>query len=108
MHVTEQEILAVVLGVLATFNESKPATEEFVPAPDTPLVGQRSVLSSLELVAFILEVEARLFEQCGLQITLTDDRAFSQARSPFRRPGSLAAYIAGAARMPEMPSSETA
>lgn len=100
MQVNEQEVLAVVLEVLAAVNASKPESEQFVPAPDTALVGQRSVLSSFELVTFILEVEARLLEECGLQITLTDDRAFSQARSPFRRPSALAAYIAARLKMP--------
>jgi hypothetical protein len=105
MHLTDQQVLPVVLSALAAINESKPASEQFVPKPETPLVGQGAVLSSLELVTFILEVEARLVEDFGLQITLTDDRAFSQARSPFRRPRALAEYIVASA---ELPAPETA
>jgi hypothetical protein len=100
MPVTSQEILAVVLGALAAVNESRPTGERFVPDADTPLLGHRAVLNSLELVTFILEVETRLVEQYGVHLTLADDRAFSQARSPFRRPTALAEYIAAAVAAP--------
>ena len=40
------------------------------------------------------EVQARY----GLDISLTDDRAVSQKRSPFRSVGSLADYIVGSQR----------
>jgi len=105
MQPTEPEVLTLVLGALATIKAAKPENEKFSVAPDTPLVGQRAVLTSLELVAFIVEVETRLLEECGVQITLTDDRAFSEARSPFRRPSALAQYIV--ARW-EVPAVETA
>lgn len=105
MQATEQEVLTVVLGALAVINTAKPANERFVVAPDTALVGQHSVLSSLELVTFIVEVETRLLEECGVHITLTDDRAFSEARSPFRRPSAMAQYIVARS---EVPAVETA
>jgi hypothetical protein len=100
MRMTRQEILALVLGALATINQVRPIGEQFIPEAETPLLGQHAVLSSLELVTFILEVETRLVEQFAFQMTLADERAFSQARSPFRRPSALAEYIvtsAGAA-----------
>jgi hypothetical protein len=93
MDLTGQKILGVVLHALAAINESKPTDEQFQAEPATPLIGRASVLTSLELVAFILELETRLYEDFGLQITLADDRAFSQSRSPFRTPSSLAEYI---------------
>jgi len=73
---------------------SNPMEEEFILTADTRLVGSGAVLDSLQLVNFILEVEARLSEEIGLQITLTNDRAFSERRSPFRTPAALATYIA--------------
>jgi hypothetical protein len=97
MHLTEQQVLTVLLGALATINAAKPPEERFVPAADTPLVGHRAVLTSLELVTFILEAETQLAEEFGLHITLTDDRAFSQAKSPFRRPSALSEYIVATA-----------
>jgi hypothetical protein len=100
MPVTREEILAIVLDALAAINESRPTGEQFIFDAETPLVGQRAVLNSLELVTFILEVEARLVEQLGIQIILADDRAFSAARSPFRRPSALAEYIEAGAEAP--------
>ena len=105
MQVSDQEVLTLVLDALAAINATRPENERFAVAPDTSLVGQHAVLSSLELVTFIVEVETRLFEEYGLQITLTDDRAFSESRSPFRRPSALAEYIMARS---EVPAVETA
>lgn len=100
MSLTDAGILGLILDALSTISAAKPPAEQFTPAPDTPLVGHRAVLTSLELVALILEVETRLAEQFGYTITLTDDRAFSQASSPFRRPAALAEYIVASVRTP--------
>jgi hypothetical protein len=100
VHVTAEKVLDLVLRVLGIVSQSKPAHEKFVPEPDTPLLGGRAVLTSLELVSFIVEVETRLTEDFGLKISLTDDRAFSQERSPFRRPSELVQYIIAVADRP--------
>ena len=97
MAASSEKILNVILDALAAINESKPENEQFQPGPATPLVGRASVLTSLELVTFILEVETRLEEECGLRMTLADDRAFSRSRSPFRTPSTLMEYIAAGA-----------
>lgn len=62
-------------------------------APETPLFGRGAALDSLDLVSFLVEVETRLVERFGLESPLSDDRAMSQARSPFRTIGTLAEYI---------------
>lgn len=62
-------------------------------APETPLFGQGSALDSLGLVIFLVEVEGRLADRFGLERPLSDDRAMSQQRSPFRTIETLAAYI---------------
>lgn len=97
MLLSDEKVLTVVLGALAVINESKPAHEQFRAEPDTPLIGRGSILTSLELVTLILELETRLYEDYGFQITLADDRAFSQSRSPLRTPSSLAQYIVATA-----------
>ena len=59
------------------------------------LYGRQGVLDSLGLVSLLAGIELALEEECGIQITLADERAFSQARSPFRTVASLAEYIHG-------------
>lgn len=61
---------------------------------ETQLLGGGTSLTSSDLVAYIAEVEYRLSEQFGITVVLTDDRAMSQRRSPFRTIGALADYIA--------------
>lgn len=61
--------------------------------PDTRLLGADSVLDSLGLVALIVDVEDRLRSSHGASVTLADERAMSQTRSPFRTVQTLAAYI---------------
>ena len=60
---------------------------------DTPLLGSDSMLDSLGLVTFIVAVEERIVDTTGQSITLADEKAFSQVRSPFRTIGTLAEYI---------------
>ena len=59
----------------------------------TALIGRRSILDSLGLVSLIVTVEQKLSEAYGIIITIADERAMSQERSPFRTVGTLVDYI---------------
>lgn len=61
---------------------------------DTVLFGRDGLLDSVALVSFILDLEEAIRAACGVSITLADERAMSQSRSPFRRVSSLADYAA--------------
>ena len=63
-------------------------------APETPLFGDGAPLSSLDLVMLLVEIEDRLADRFGLERSLSDDRAMSQQRSPFRTIGTLTDYLA--------------
>jgi D-alanine--poly(phosphoribitol) ligase subunit 2 len=62
---------------------------------DARLYGRQGVLDSLGLVSLLAAIEQALEDEYGVQVTLADERAFSQARSPFRTVASLAEYIHG-------------
>jgi acyl carrier protein len=57
------------------------------------LFSASSKLDSMGLVNFIVDVEERIQEHFNLVVTLADDKAMSQIRSPFRTIGTLADYI---------------
>jgi hypothetical protein len=59
----------------------------------TALIGHGAVTTSLGLVSLVVELEQVLAEEHGLELSLTDERAMSQTRSPFRTVGSLVDYI---------------
>lgn len=85
--------------VLKVLRDSVEATNRFHGeqkisfALETPLFGKGASLDSLDLVSFLIEVETRLAQEFGQEYPLSDDRAMSQARSPFRTIGTLAEYI---------------
>jgi acyl carrier protein len=59
---------------------------------ETRLYGKQGILDSIGLVTMIADVEQQIEDELGHQITLADEKALSQARSPFRTIGSLADY----------------
>ena len=59
----------------------------------TRLIGRKAVLDSLGLVSVIVDVEQKLEEDYGIGITIADERAMSQEKSPFRTVGTLAEYV---------------
>ena len=56
------------------------------------LLGTDGLLDSLGLVSVILDVEQEIADRLGVHVTIADERAMSQKRSPFRTVGSLADY----------------
>ena len=60
--------------------------------PDTPLFGPDGALDSIGLVSIVVELEQRLSDRAGREVSLMNDRALSRTRSPFRTVRSLAEY----------------
>ncbi len=58
-----------------------------------PLLGDGAIVKSVGLVAVLVGVEERLADRYSLDISLMDDRAMSQSRSPFRNVQALVDYI---------------
>ena len=75
--------------------------KDLVPPEDLPpavnettrLFG--SALDSVGLVSLIVELEQQIADRDEASITIADDRAMSQKRSPSRTIGSLADYVQG-------------
>jgi len=60
---------------------------------DAVLYGRGSELDSLGLVTILAEIELRLEDDHDLYITIADEKAMSEERSPFRTVGALVAYV---------------
>lgn len=89
---TREHVLQVLSEAVAAFNEMH-GEKRLAFTPETRLFGQGAPLDSLDLVLFLVEVEGLLADRFGLERPLSDDRAMSQQRSPFRTIGTLADYI---------------
>lgn len=71
--------------------------EEQLEAPpvdeSTYLIGRRAVLDSLGLVTMIVNIEQKLSDGNGISVTIADERAMSQEKSPFRTVRTLSDYV---------------
>ncbi len=58
-----------------------------------PIYGMDGKLDSLELVNLIVNLEEAVYANFGINVTLADEKAFSQKSSPFLTVHSLSEYI---------------
>jgi acyl carrier protein len=85
-------IEAIVLDGLRAANLARDASAQLTVTPDAPIFGPGSPLDSLGLVALLLDLEDALRDR-GYSVVLSDERAVSQRRSPFRSVATLVEYI---------------
>ena len=79
------------LGAVEQANRSRVPGQQLDASPDAALFGAPSPLDSLGLVALLIDIEEAFADQ-GHTIVLSDERALSQSRSPFRTISSLVDY----------------
>jgi acyl carrier protein len=91
---THDDIQGIVLAAMAATNEAREPDRQLAVLADAPLFGSGSPLDSLGLVGLLVDVEDALRDR-GLEVELSDARAMSQTRSPFRDVPALVAYIDG-------------
>ncbi len=91
--IAPQDIRKLVESCLEDVLDERGSEDAVVIGPTTRLVGRGSVLDSLALVTLIVDVEDRLLAEYGVSVTLANDRAVSQARSPFLTVDTLAQYV---------------
>jgi acyl carrier protein len=97
MEITDDAIRDVVLGAMRNANEARDAASQLLVSAEAPIFGRDSPLDSLGLVGLLLDIEEGL-QAIGCEIVLSDERAVSQKRSPFRSVQSLVTYVGTLAR----------
>jgi acyl carrier protein len=94
--VNRNEIEHLVLESLGEILSERKEEEQLeVPPVDesTYLIGRRAVLDSLGLVTMIVNIEQKLSDGNGISVTIADERALSQEKSPFRTVRTLSDYV---------------
>jgi acyl carrier protein len=89
---SDDVIQEAVLDAMRSANLGRAASAQLTISADAPFFGPTSPLDSLGLVALLLDIEEAL-QARGYEVVLSDERAMSQTRSPFRTVASLVAYI---------------
>jgi acyl carrier protein len=90
--VERSNILATVIAAVEQANRGRVPGQQLDASPEARLFGAPSPLDSLGLVALLIDIE-EAFEREGHAIVLSDERAMSQSRSPFRSIPALVDYI---------------
>jgi acyl carrier protein len=90
---TRGDVLAIVLDAAAEAVEPDPYRPAAELSESTALIGGDAVVDSLGLVQIITDVEDAISDRYGSEIELTDERALSQQKSPFRSVGALVDHI---------------
>lgn len=85
-------ILALVLETVRAYRLALAAKEGMAIEADTSLFGSDGVLDSIGLVSVVIELEQKLSDASGQDVSLMNDRAMSRSHNPFRTPGALADY----------------
>ena len=88
-----EEIEQIILRSIKEFNLEQGKSDLAPPDADTRLYGPESGLDSISLVSVIADIEDIIYEELNVNITLADERALSQRRSPFCNVSSLRDYI---------------
>lgn len=83
----------IIIEAVKEINEELENPNLAKPNGKTKLFGAAGNLDSLGLVNLISTIEERVGDEFDQDITLADERAMSQQRSPFRNIETLAAYI---------------
>ncbi len=87
-----EQISEAIRAAIVEVNAVLPAAMRLESSEDEVIFGKGGRLDSLGLVNLILAVETHLAER-NLHISLTDERAMSQVRSPFRSIHALADFV---------------
>jgi len=87
------EIFEIVVSQLNVLNGTLPEDQKFTVGNDTILFGRGSSIDSMSLVSVIVDLEAYFFDEKGLEISLTDDKAMTREISPFDNVNNLVDYL---------------
>jgi hypothetical protein len=89
---TAGQVEQIILAAIETVNLTREPDAQVPVSPTAPLYGSGAPLDSLGLVTLLIGTEEGLRE-AGANVTLADDRAMSQTRSPFRSVPALVEYV---------------
>ena len=89
MKINKKDIITMIINELSSIIDLENDEINF----DTTIYGNDSRLDSLGLVNLLVIIEQNIEDEFDVSITIADERAMSQKRSPFRTIGTLADYI---------------
>ena len=90
----DKKIIKSIFNAIDEVNPQLDEGMELEKSVHTRLFGKSGVLDSNGLVLLIVTIEYKIEDEFGFSLTIADEKALSQAKSPFISVESLANYIA--------------
>lgn len=87
-----EQVAKIVKDAVSDINEELQYESLENATDDTVLFGGDDGIDSLSLVRLVVDIEQRIQEELNQQANLTDERAMSAKRSPYRSVGSLTEF----------------
>ena len=88
----QDEMRQIVFDAMVGANLAREPHLQLLLEPEAALFGAGSPLDSIGLVGLLVDIEDALRDR-GLDVELSDARAMSQSRSPFRSVAALVDYM---------------
>jgi len=90
---SKERILQCVFSAVEELNAGLPREKRLAKSPEVVLFGEQGALDSMALATLVVLSEQRVEEEFGRPVSVADERAMSQHRSPFRTIATMADYI---------------
>ena len=94
MPTTSERVFRVIGEAVDELNRGLPREKRAQKEPESPLYSESGTLDSLSLATLVVLAEIKLEEEFGQTISLADEKAMSEKRSPFRTVGTMTEYAA--------------
>jgi len=91
---TRDRVRESILKAIDEHNAGRGKNDPLGHAEDTVLLGEAAKIDSIGLLHLIVAVEENIEDQFGLSVSVADERAVAQEKSPFRTIATLTEYIA--------------
>lgn len=85
-------IKKIVLQAIDISNQSRSPETQIATSESSILFGKDGSLDSMALVALLMDIEDALQEQ-NIDVSLSDEKAMSSTRSPFKDISSITQYV---------------
>lgn len=89
----KNELYKIVENQLNILNNTLPDNQKFMVSHDTILFGRGSSIDSMSLVSVVVDLEGYFYDEKGIEISLTDDKAMTREISPFDNVSNLVDYL---------------
>ncbi|MEZ8825295.1 hypothetical protein AB6E04_13090 [Vibrio amylolyticus] len=85
--------IELIISALVEMGEDEDNQDLVNANSKTKLFGTNGILDSVGIVFLMTELEEKISDDFGVDLTLADEKAMSQVTSPFRSVETLAKYL---------------